>query len=52
MRTKSKFTELAVLLEEMLAETGGPFSAAERRKADAALGMQKPVGKTPRKRTR
>jgi hypothetical protein len=52
MRTKSKFTQLAGLLEEMLAETGGPLGAAERRKADAALGVQKSVSKRPRKRTR
>jgi Arc/MetJ-type ribon-helix-helix transcriptional regulator len=31
--------ELAALLDEMLAETGGPLTAAERRTADRALGL-------------
>ena len=35
--------ELHTLPKEMLVETGGPLSAAERRTADAALGMQEPV---------
>ena len=35
---QAKLDDLASLLEEMLAETGGPLSAAERRAADRALG--------------
>ena len=42
LEEKSKLDELALLLEEMLAETGGPLTGAERRRADAALGVQKP----------
>lgn len=42
---KSKLDDLADLLAEMLAETGGPLTAAERRAADAALGI-------PRRRRR
>lgn len=30
------------LMDEMLAETGGPLTAAERRDADRALGIQSP----------
>ena len=32
-----KLDELAQMLDDMLAETGGPLSAAERRAADEAL---------------
>ena len=32
-----KLDELAQMLDEMLAETGGPLTAAERRAADEAL---------------
>jgi len=32
-----KLDELAQMLDEMLDETGGPLTAAERRAADAAL---------------
>jgi Arc/MetJ-type ribon-helix-helix transcriptional regulator len=35
---KAKLDELADLLQEMLAETGGALTAAERRAADALLG--------------
>jgi Arc/MetJ-type ribon-helix-helix transcriptional regulator len=35
---KAKLDDLALLLEEMLAETGGPLTAKERRSADRALG--------------
>lgn len=38
MEEKSKLDDLAVLLDEMLAETGGPLSAEERAAADRALG--------------
>jgi len=46
---KTKLDELDDLLEVMLAETGGPLTAAERRAADAAL-----VGseKKPKRRAR
>lgn len=36
---KVKLDELAVLLSEMLAESGGPLTPAERRRADRELGM-------------
>ena len=39
--------KLAALLDEMLAETGGPLTAAERRAADRALG----VSAKPQRRT-
>jgi Arc/MetJ-type ribon-helix-helix transcriptional regulator len=35
---KVKLDELSSLLKEMLAETGGPLTAKERRFADEALG--------------
>jgi Arc/MetJ-type ribon-helix-helix transcriptional regulator len=35
---KSKLDELAALLDEMLAESGGPLTKAERRAADRKLG--------------
>ena len=47
LEEKSKTDELEKLLEQMLAETGGPLSAAERDAADAALGMS---NRQPRKR--
>ena len=51
---KAKLDDLAQLLDEMLAETGGPLTAAERRRADAALGVRKArgTGKPKRKQTR
>lgn len=39
LEEKAKLDELATLLSEMLAESGGPLSAAERRAADRALGV-------------
>src|SRR5262249_39142109 len=36
---KAKLGDLRTLLDEMLAETGGPLTAAERRAADRALGI-------------
>jgi hypothetical protein len=39
---KIKLYDLSALLEEMLAETGGPLTARERRAADRALGVQAP----------
>ena len=38
---KVKLDDLAQLLNEMLAESGGPMSAAERRTADDILGVPK-----------
>jgi Arc/MetJ-type ribon-helix-helix transcriptional regulator len=35
---KAKLDDLADLLQEMLAESGGPMTASERRGADAILG--------------
>lgn len=42
-----KLDDLSLLLDEMLAQSGGPLTAAERRAADRALGAVKPA---PRKR--
>jgi hypothetical protein len=39
LEEKVKLDELAALLEEMLAESGGPLTPAERRAADRALGV-------------
>ena len=36
---RAKLDDLEDLLAEMLAETGGPMTAAERRAADRALGV-------------
>jgi Arc/MetJ-type ribon-helix-helix transcriptional regulator len=49
LEEKSKLDELEELLEEMLAETGGPLSAQEREAADAALGVS---GRRTRKKAR
>lgn len=38
LEEKAKLDDLASLLDEMLAETGGPLSAKERKAADRALG--------------
>jgi len=38
---KAKLDDLATLLDEMLAESGDPLTAVERRAADRALGMSK-----------
>jgi len=52
LEEKSKLEELGLLLEEMLAESGGPLTASERRRADVALGVQKSRPKGLRKRAR
>lgn len=39
MREKTKLDDLRSLLDELLAETGGPLTDQERRTADAALGL-------------
>jgi Arc/MetJ-type ribon-helix-helix transcriptional regulator len=44
---KAKLGDLAALLDEMLAASGGPLTASERRAADRALGI--PASKPPRK---
>jgi Arc/MetJ-type ribon-helix-helix transcriptional regulator len=52
LEEKTKLDELALLLDEMLAETGGPLTAAERRRADTALGLLGPAKKRAGKRAR
>ena len=47
LEEKVKLDDLAQLLDEMLAESGGPLTAAERRAADRALGVLK---QPPRRR--
>ncbi len=37
---RTKLDDLSDLLDEMLSETGGPLTAAERRTADQALGVR------------
>jgi Arc/MetJ-type ribon-helix-helix transcriptional regulator len=44
LEEKSKLDELDELLEEMLAQTGGPLSAREQAAADAALGLSPRAG--------
>jgi hypothetical protein len=39
LEDKSRLYDLAALLDEMLAASGGPLTAAERRAADRALGI-------------
>jgi hypothetical protein len=36
---KTKLDDLAALLDEMLAASGGPMTSAERRTADRRLGL-------------
>ncbi len=38
LEEQAKLDDLATLLDEMLAETGGPLTVAERTAADRALG--------------
>jgi antitoxin ParD1/3/4 len=38
LEEQAKLDDLAGLLDEMLAETGGPLTAKERKAADRALG--------------
>ena len=38
LEEKTKLDDLASLLDDMLAETGGPLKARERKAADRALG--------------
>jgi hypothetical protein len=46
---KAKLDDLGALLDEMLAESGGPLTAAERRAAERALGIR---ASKPRRRAR
>jgi hypothetical protein len=39
LEEKTKLDELSALLDEMLAESGGPLTKAEQRAADRALGI-------------
>lgn len=39
LREQAKGEDLSTMLDEMLAETGGPLSLREQRAADAALGL-------------
>lgn len=39
LREQAKAEDLATMLDEMLAETGGPLSVREQRAADEALGV-------------
>jgi Arc/MetJ-type ribon-helix-helix transcriptional regulator len=47
---KAKTENLATMLAEMLAETGGPLSPAERRAADRRLGGALPKRRVKRRR--
>lgn len=40
LEEKAKLDDLSSLLDEMLADSGGPLSPAERRAADASLGIR------------
>lgn len=40
LEEKTKLDDLAALLDEMLAESGGPLTLAEARDADRALGLR------------
>ena len=44
---KAKLDELGDMLTAMLAESGGPLSAAEKRAADEALGVRARKRKAP-----
>lgn len=39
LEEKAKLDDLTALLDDMLAETGGPLTAAERRRIDSELGV-------------
>lgn len=40
LEEKAKLDDLAGMLDEMLAATGGPMTAAERREAERMLGLR------------
>jgi Arc/MetJ-type ribon-helix-helix transcriptional regulator len=46
---KAQLDELAALLDEMLAESGGPLTPAEQRAAERALGIR---ASKPRRKAR
>jgi Arc/MetJ-type ribon-helix-helix transcriptional regulator len=48
LEEKTKHDDLATLLAQMLAESGGPLTASERRAADRALGLGRRKKKTKR----
>jgi Arc/MetJ-type ribon-helix-helix transcriptional regulator len=48
LEEKVKLDDLAAFLDEMLAESGGPLTAAERRAADRALGVPHRRGRARR----
>lgn len=48
LEEKVKLDELSLLLDEMLAESGGPLTATERRAADRALGVAKQTSRRRR----
>jgi Arc/MetJ-type ribon-helix-helix transcriptional regulator len=50
MEEKVKLDDLSLLLDEMLAESGGPLTAVERRVADRALGAGKQASRKQRTR--
>lgn len=43
LEEKAKLDDLHALLEEMLEETGGPLTTAERKAADQVLGISAPA---------
>jgi len=47
---RSQREGLDALLDEMLAETGGPITAAEKRWADRTLGKARKPARKPRRR--
>jgi Arc/MetJ-type ribon-helix-helix transcriptional regulator len=49
LEQKVEKDDLAVLLDEMLAEAGGPLTAAERRRAEQELGLKWPRRKKSRR---
>jgi hypothetical protein len=42
LEEKVTLDELSAMLDEMLAQTGGPLTAAEQEEADVALGVRRP----------
>ncbi len=40
LEEKAKLDDLKAMLDEMLAETGGPMTSAERREAERMLGLR------------
>lgn len=48
LEEKAKLDDLSTLLDEMLAESGGPLTKAEKRAADLALGIS--AKRSPRRR--